>query len=109
MLLARHLRVEAQVIDLDRGLERTMERLECKEGVDLSPLGSVPGRGFGQERGRDEEGECARDERDGREDGTRAVHDSEGDAHSPTDAEEGVRARNEAGMAAQGQFMGGVG
>ena len=34
---AGHLRVEAHVIDLDRGLERAMQRLERKEGIDLAP------------------------------------------------------------------------
>lgn len=53
VLLAGHLRVEAHVIDLDRGLERAMQRLERKEGIDLAPLGGVPGGRFGQERGRD--------------------------------------------------------
>ena len=37
VLLAGHLRVEAHVIDLDRGLERAMQRLERKEGIDLAP------------------------------------------------------------------------
>ena len=51
---AGHLRVEAHVIDLDRGLERAMQRLERKEGIDLAPpLRGVPGGRFGQERGRD--------------------------------------------------------
>ena len=46
VLFARHLRVEAYVIDLDRGLERTVEGLEREKGVDLAPLRRVPGRRF---------------------------------------------------------------
>ena len=46
VLFARHLRVEAHVIDLDGGLERAMQGFEREEGVDLASLRGVPGGRF---------------------------------------------------------------
>ena len=105
MLFARHLRVEAHVIDLDRGLERAMQGFEREEGVDLAPLGGVPGGRFWQERGSDEERERESDERHRGQEGPDSVHETEGDPHSPANAEEGVGTRHEAGVTAQGQLV----